>query len=209
MASFYMHLVLSYQYIAAVGDEQRSAFILGAIAPDMVPVHRDKLRTHYSIYVGITWAYRYRAFERAFARYRQRSLLHLWFYRGYKYHLRLDDAWMRACAHPAFLRMAVRGLVGRRLVLDRYYGEMSALDAYHCSTVDPELVSAARRCLAQADAGLLPGWMDRTEVAPVQDRLAHRAEQAWADRTPFFRGQFVLAREAERFLQRAASVAVT
>ena len=204
-----MHLVLSYPHIAVVADAQRSAFMLGAIAPDVVSVHRDKPRTHYSIHVGITWAYRYRAFERAFARYRQCSPLHLWFYRGYKHHLRLDDAWMRACAHPAFYRMAVRGLVGRQVVLDRYYGELSALDAYHCSTIDPELVSAACRCLGQADASLLPAWMDRAEVGPVQDRLAQRVEQAWAHRTPFFRGHFVRAREAERFLQRAASIKMT
>ena len=46
------------------------------MAPDLVAVHREKRGTHYTVHLGITWEYRFRAFERAFAGFRERSPSH-------------------------------------------------------------------------------------------------------------------------------------
>ncbi len=105
MPSHYLHLILSYQRAtqagleaqAAIAGERRPAFLLGAVAPDAVAVHGDKRRTHYAVHAGIVWGYRFSAFEQEFADYRERSVLHQYFYRGYKFHLLLDDAWMSEC----------------------------------------------------------------------------------------------------------------
>jgi hypothetical protein len=206
MPSCYLHVVLSYQGAADadIAEEHRSAFLLGAIAPDAVTVQRDKLRTHYTIYAGMTWGYRFSAFEQEFAGYREQSVLHQYFYRGYKYHLLLDDAWMRECLHRALVRLMIGRLTRDPHVRAQYYGEMSHFDAFHRSSADPAILRGACACLARANPDLLPGFLERDVVGSILTHLSDPVPKA----VPRFEGQILRPRNVERFLLRASRVPV-
>lgn len=206
MPSYYLHLVLSYQGAAEadIAEEHRSAFLLGAVAPDAVTAQRDKLRTHYTIYAGMTWGYRFPAFEREFAGYREQSVLHQYFYRGYKYHLLLDDAWMRECLHRALVRLMVGKLTRSPRVRGQYYGEMSQFDAFHRSSVGTAMLRDACACLARADLHLLPGFLERDVVGSILKHLS----DAMPKTLSCFEGQILRPRHVERFLLRASQVPI-
>jgi hypothetical protein len=207
MPSHHLHLILSYQRATETGiaDERCSAFLLGAVAPDAVTVHRDKLRTHYAVHVGITWGYRFPAFEREFAGYRERSVLHQYFYLGYKYHLFLDDAWMRECLRRTMFGWAIRRLTGSADgYVAQYYQEMSQLDAFHRSSVGPHVLRDAYACLARADFDLLPEFLDRDALNAILACLSNTMSQT----APRFDGKIIQARYADRFLLRASKVPV-
>jgi len=180
--------------------------MLGALAPDMVASHREKRHTHYSVHAGITWGYRFRAFERAFAGYGHRSPVHRWFRDGYRHHLRLDDLWMRTCGHRALLRMMPRLLAGRDAVLAAYYAEMSALDNYAFVWFSTESIERAIRCLRFADLNVLPPWIAREQARTVLAQVVQRAQTALAGRARAFEGRYIRRSEAERFLCRAAAL---
>ena len=198
MPSHYLHLILSYRRVTEtdISGEQRSAFLLGAVAPDAVAVHRDKRRTHYAVHAGITWGFRLPAFEQEFAGYRERSVLHQCFYRGYKYHLLLDDAWMRGCLHRVMFRLMIRRLTGDANGRVQYYHEMSQFDAFHRSSVAHNVLQDAYACLAQADFDLLPEFLERDALSVILEHLSSTMSQ----RISHFGGQILRARDAERFL---------
>jgi hypothetical protein len=204
MPSHYLHLMLSYQKAVEAGtaEEYRPAFLLGAVAPDAVAAHRDKRRTHYTIYAIITWLYRFTAFEQEFADYRARSALHQYFYRGYKYHLLLDDAWVRECLDRAGLRLTIARLTGDPSVRAQYYHEMSQFDAFHRSSVDPTALQDAYACLARADLALLPGFLEQDAMNSILVHLADTMPKT----ASHFDGQILRARNVERFLLRASRV---
>jgi len=206
MPSHYLHLVLSYQGAAEadIAEEHRSAFILGAVAPDAVTVHQDKLRTHYTVYAGMTWGYRFSAFEREFAGYREQSVLHQYFYRGYKVHLRLDDAWMRECLHRALVRLMIGKLMKDSHIRAQYYGEMSQFDAFHRSSVDPAILRDACACLARANVNLLPEFLERDVVGLILKRLSDTVPETVLR----FDGQILRPRNVERFLRRVSKLPV-
>ncbi len=207
MPSHYLHLILSYQRAAETGiaDERCSAFLLGAVAPDAVAVHRDKRRTHYAVHVGVTWGFRFPAFERGFVDYRERSILHRYFYLGYKYHLLLDDAWLRECGHRAVCRLAIRRLTGSANGrLAQYYHEMSQFDAFHRSSVDRSVLQDAYACLARADFDLLPEFLEPEALNSILGHLSNTMSQ----RMSHFDGQILQARDADRFLFRASEVLI-
>ena len=210
MPSPYLHLILSYQRTtetgleaqAAIAGERCPAFLLGAVAPDAVAVHGDKRRTHYAVHAGIVWGYRFLVFEQEFADYRERSVLHQYFYRGYKFHLLLDDAWMRECLHRAVFRLVIRRLAGGANGRAQYYHEMSQFDAFHRSSVGPTVLQDAYTCLARADFDLLPEFLERDALGSVLEHLSSTMSQ----RAPHFDGQILRARDAERFLARVAQL---
>jgi len=206
MPSYYLHLMLSYQRAAEAGiaEAHCPAFLLGAVAPDAVVVHRDKLRTHYTVYAGITWGYRFSAFEREFAGYREQSALHQYFYRGYKYHLFLDDAWMRECLHRALLRLMIGRLTRDAHVRVQYYGEMSQFDAFYRSSVGTAALQDACACLAQADLDLLPEFLERGVVGSILEHLS----DAMLKTTSYFDGQILRPRNVERFLLRVSKLPI-
>jgi len=207
MASHYLHLILSHQTLANthLADECRSAFLLGAIAPDAVTDRQDKVRTHFAIRVGTTWAYRFRAFERAFAGYRARSALHQRFYRGYRYHLILDDAWMRECLHRAVLRLAIKTLTGRANGgIGQYYDEMTQFNAFHRSSVAPGVLQDAFARLTRADLDLFPAFLERDAfdriLKHISGRMLHTASH--------FDGQLIRARDVKRFMDRVSEMRI-
>ena len=208
MASHVLHLFFAFRMVSeeAMPEAHRSAFMLGALAPDMVASHREKQRTHYSVHAGITWGYRFRAFERAFADRGVESPAHRWFRDGYRHHLRLDDLWMRTCGHRALLRMVPRLLGGRDAVLAAYYAEMSALDSYVCARCTSEPIEQAVLCIERADLGLLPPWIAREQAGIVLAQAVQRAQKAVAGRKYCFEGYYIRKPEAERFLRHAALV---
>lgn len=210
MASHVLHLAFAFCVVSAdtIPESQRSAFMLGALAPDMVASHREKRDTHYSVHAGITWGYRFRAFERAFARFGDRSPVHRWFRDGYRHHLRLDDLWMRTCGHRALARMMPRLAAGRDAVLAVYYAEMSALDSYACARFSPELIEHALRCLQCADRSVLPSRIVPKQASQVLAQVVQRAQKALVDRASCFEGRYIHRSEADRFLRRAAAVSV-
>jgi len=206
MPSHYLHLMLSYQRVADAGiaEEYRPAFLLGAVAPDAVTMHRDKLRTHYTVYTGVTWLYRFHVFEREFAGYRGQSVLHQHFYRGYKYHLLLDEAWVRECLDRAGLRLMMGRLARDTNMRTQYYGEMSQFDAFHRSSVDPAMLQDACTCLAQANPDLFPGFLERDVLGSILKHLSDTMPEIMLR----FDGQILRPRNIERFLLRASQVPV-
>jgi hypothetical protein len=210
MASHVLHLSFAFRVLGegTIPEVHRSAFMLGALAPDMVASHREKRHTHYSVHAGITWGYRFRAFERAFASYGERSPVHRWFRDGYRYHLRLDDLWMRTCGHRALLRMMPRLPDGRDAVLAAYYAEMSALDNYACARFATESIERAILWLQRADLNVLPPWIVREQASQVLAQVVQRAQMALVSRTRAFEGRYIRRSEAERFLRRAAAVLI-
>jgi hypothetical protein len=191
-----------------IPEAHQSAFVLGTLAPDMVASHRAKRDTHYSVYAGITWGYRFRAFERAFRDYGALSPTHRRFRDGYRHHLRLDDLWMRTCGHRALWRMMPRLPSGRKAVLAEYYAEMSALDKYACARFSSESIEQAMHCLQHADQGLLPPWIEQVQASAVLVQVVQRARTALAGRTSSFEGRYIRGVEANRFLCRAGAVPV-
>lgn len=208
MASHVLHLFFAFQTVSedTLPEAHRSAFVLGALAPDMVASHREKQHTHYSVHAGITWGYRLRAFERAFADYGDRSPAHRWFRDGYRHHLRLDDLWMRTCGHRALFRMVPRLFGGRDAVLAAYYAEMSALDSYVCTQSRSELIEHAVLCIEHADQDLLPLWIAREQASKVLAQAVQRAQKAVASQNCCFEGRYIRGSEVGRFLRRAAIV---
>ena len=211
MASHVLHLFFAFRALSedAITEAQRPAFMLGALAPDMVASHREKRRTHYSVHVGITWGYRFRSFERAFLDYGDRSIAYRWFRDGYRHHLRMDDLWMRTCGHRALLRMAPRLPAGRDEVLAAYYAEMSALDSYACPRFPPESIERAMRCLQRVDLRVLPPWIVREQATQVLAQVVQRAQKTLAGQARAFEGRYIRRSEAERFLCRATAVSTS
>jgi hypothetical protein len=202
-----LHLIQSYPRVAQAGiaDACCSAFLLGTVAPDAVAVHRDKHRTHYTIHAGLTWGYRFWGFEREFASYRTCSNLHEWFYRGYRYHLFVDDAWLRACGHRAVFRVMVGRLTGNgNGRAAQYYHEMSRFDAFHRSSADPSVFRDAYACLLRADLDLLPEFLDRDALHAMLEYLTRTASET----SPRFGGRILRAGDIERFLQRVSELPI-
>lgn len=208
VASYFLHLVLAYRraQLDALDGERASAFVLGAIAPDAAVDAREKRGTHYSVHAGVTWGYRFRAFDREYASFRRRSPLHAAVYCGYRHHLRVDEAWLRCCGHRALWRSALRERRGDGTTLGRYYEEMSALDAYYGATTGGAYAEQALVCLLDADVALLPDTIDAGRLGAVRELVASRARSAAIRLTARYAGKLLRQEEVERFLDRATAV---
>ena len=206
MASRYLHLVLSYRRAVEAGvlEVHRPAFLLGAVAPDLVAVYREKQRTHYTVHLGTTWEYRFRASERAFASFWECSPSHWWLYQGYRHHLLLDSAWLTTCGRRAVVRLPYQRAVGAAHTGLAQYYEMTAFDAFHRSSADSQEVQQAYYTLARADNRILPAFLDPgaldTTLGLLSASLSHRS--------PGFEGRILKRRDAHRFLLWAAALDV-
>jgi hypothetical protein len=207
MPTTYLHLALAHSAVKDVtlADDCRSAFLLGSLAPDANRCKQDKIDSHYSIHIGITWGHRIHAFERDFLHNQGRTEARHWLYRGYRYHLSLDEAWTRAVSHRAMFRLAIGMLTGHREVRDLYRAEQARFDDYHRFTSESSEIQTAYHYLVQADRGLMPGHLDRDKLGTILQSLAERLSQPTAST---FQGKIIRLRDTERFMHRVSRITI-
>ena len=207
MPTYYLPAVLGYQEISkhAVTSAQRSAFILGTIAPDAVPFGETKRRSHYNLHIGLTIGYRMDAFEREFASYRRQSNSHLWFYKGYKYHLNLDQIWFKTCLNRAMIRLAVNKIIGRgKRLKPEYYKEMEDYDSFHRSDVTVEFQNKFIEELIHSDSSLMPLFLSNERL----DKIIEHLEEAKYSRKAKFQGELLQQKDIRHFFEQAEFVTI-
>jgi hypothetical protein len=207
MPTHYLHAVLANKQISQcnISNENKSAFLLGAIAPDAVPFGLPKRTTHYNIHFGLTWVYRFGKFEREFAKYRRQSEAHKWFYRGYKYHLQLDHIWVKTCLNQAMLRLMFNQLRGKgKKDKVQYYDEMGQYDDFYRGSRPPDQQKDICCQLAGADLALFPPCLDRGRWQKIMQHL----EQTTFQTASSYQGELLPQTNIEHFMQRASKVRI-
>ena len=207
MPTYYLHAVLGYREISKhiVTTAPRSAFILGTIAPDAVPFGETKRRSHYNLHIGLTIGYRMDAFEREFASYRRQSDSHLWFYKGYKYHLNLDQIWFKTCLNRAMIRLAVNKIIGRgKRLKPEYYKEMEDYDSFHRSDVTVEFQNKYIEELIHSDRRLLPPFLSNERL----DKIIEYLEETKYAQHAKFQGELLRHKNIRQFFKQAEFVTI-
>ncbi len=204
MPTHYLHTHLAYEKIfkESLRKEEELAFLLGAIAPDAVPFGQTKRRSHYNFHYGITWFYRFNAFETEFADYQQQSPLHHWFYLGYRYHLRLDWVWVKCCLNPAMIRLGWNQLIKKGpQIKAKYYEEMGRYDDYFRATQKSPPVELFDQ-LKHTDHTLLPSFLDTDRLGTIFEHLQQTVSQTCQT----YEGGLLPHKNIDRFHTQAAKL---